>query len=144
MPLITDSQLLKSAHYVPSGSAIPCYDDGWGQLYILRDTTGILGIARAEDWQAAYEIAEDEFFLECDMTVAELEAEYGSAWIDDACFQESYGFRPNGPNVRDKLQHGIYAHDLNGEYLEPLTAELIEELGIALEIENDEEVSCAE
>lgn len=57
------------------------------------------------------------------------------SWMDNELFQEAYGFRPNGPNVRDKQKHGIYRKDLNGDWLDLLTPELIEEIGITLTIE---------
>jgi hypothetical protein len=55
-------------------------------------------------------------------------------WFENELFQESFGFRPNGPNSRDVLNHGIYSKDLNGDYLDPLTPEMVEELGIELSI----------
>lgn len=189
-PLITDEQSLVSAKS-RFGHPIPTYDDGYGPLWIHRDSMGISGIVRAWTWEEAYSICEDEFFPEADESVDELIKEYGfrrqrikvvrdsaapasehlpagerfvrdddyidgklpgglflrwftletpdpDAWMDNGLFQEAYGFRPNGPNVRDKQKHGIYAKDLNGDYLHPLTAELIDELGITLEIETQE------
>ena len=58
-----------------------------------------------------------------------------TAWMDNELFQEAYGFRPNGPNERDTLQHGIYAKDLNGDSMNRLTHRLLEELGITLTIQ---------
>jgi hypothetical protein len=60
------------------------------------------------------------------------------AWMDNELFQEAYGFRPNGSNSTDKLKHGIYAKDLNGDCLDRLTPELVEELRIKIEIEDEE------
>lgn len=161
------------------GYAISTYDDGYGQLYIHRDSMGISGIVRARTWEDAYGICEDEFFPEATETLEELVKEYGfrrehkkvvfvdgvkrhatdadyvdgklpngifvgwetietpdpEAWIDNELFQEAFGFRPNGPNKHDKLNHGIYAKDLNGDRLDLLTDKLAEELGITLEIE---------
>lgn len=54
------------------------------------------------------------------------------------CWCESYGFRPSGPNARDKVKHGIYAKDLNGDWLDELTETLVEELEITLEIQDEE------
>lgn len=56
------------------------------------------------------------------------------SWSENELFQESFGFRPNGANSRDKLGHGIYSKDLNGDYLERLTAEMCADIGIVLEI----------
>lgn len=101
--------------------AIRIYDNCDGPAWIHRDSMGISGIARASTFEDAYEISEDEFFPEADETVEELEKEYGPEWHEDACFQEGYGFRPNGPNARDTVNHGIYSKDLNGEALDELT-----------------------
>jgi len=176
--LITDEQQLISAAYDPSGYSIPVYDDGFGQLYILRDSLGVRGICRAKTWEDAYSICEDEFFPEADETMDELIREYGfkrehvkivmgatgereakypddypngklaptfvrwetrntpdpEAWIDNELFQEAFGFRPNGPNKDDVHKHGIYAKDLNGESLDILTQETLDDIGIKLTI----------
>lgn len=178
-----DSQTLKGAKYSPSGYPIPTYDDGFGQLWISRNSIGINGIVRAKTFEDAYDICEDEFFPEADETIEELTKEYGftrkhvkivndhgterddspedyvpggfkdgitfvrwetretpnpDGWPDNELFQEAFGFRPNGPNAKDKLNHGIYVKDLNGDYLDPLTPELIAEIGIELEITTEE------
>jgi hypothetical protein len=75
-PLITDEQRLTGAatHY---GHAIPTYDDGSGPLWVFRDSMGIQGITRADSWESAWEICEDEFFPEASETAEEILAEYG-------------------------------------------------------------------
>jgi hypothetical protein len=176
------------------GYDIPIYDDWFGQLYIMRNSTGIMGIVRAQSWEDAYGICEDEFFPECDLTMEEIVKEYGfkryhikiihpvtvkdgiayihgneerpdtpedyafngalhhnqfvrwetketpdpEAWMENALFQEAYGFRPNGPNGKDKLCHGIYAKDLSGESLDKLTAAMVLDLGLNLIITEEE------
>jgi hypothetical protein len=57
------------------------------------------------------------------------------AWPENECFCEGFGFRPNGPNDRDTLNHGIYAKDSNGESLDQLTPEMLKDWGITLDIE---------
>lgn len=194
--LIKDGQTLESAVYDPSGYEIKTYDDGFGPLWISRNSLGINGIVRAKTWEDAYSICEDEFFPEADETIEQIQAEYGferehvkivkddsvlvasgvcgigerlakfpddypngklapvflrwetietlepESWPDNESFQEAFGFRPNGPNVRDTLKHGIYSKDLNGDALDLLTPELIEDIGIKLtiggELENKE------
>lgn len=195
MKLINDRQSLISAKS-RFGSTIPVYDDGFGPLFIHRDSMGISGIVRAQTWGDAYSICEDEFFPEASETVPELMQEYGfrreskkvvkcgqfipeesrpahlgpyekfadesdysdngklpegkfirwvtiqhpdnEAWTENELFCEAYGFRPNGPNERDTLKHGIYAKDLNGDYLDTLTPALLAELEITLEIKDNE------
>lgn len=176
-----DTQTLKGAK-TRYGNPISTYDDGYGPLWIHRDSMGISGIVRAREFHDAYSICEDEFFPEARETVEELAAEYATIymsareiwnrmnpdrpfytlpeheryminatpgmtvpftehWSEHPCFQEAYGFRPNGANRKDVHQHGIYAKDLNGDALDPLTPELIEELGITLDIGHEWEVN---
>jgi len=73
---ITDEQRLVSAHHY-RGHPIPVYDDGFGPLWIHRDSMGISGIVRAQTWEDAYSICEDEFFPEADETIDEIRADYG-------------------------------------------------------------------
>lgn len=74
---ITDNQRLVRAEYTGSGTEIPMYDDGFGPLWISRNSIGVNGIVRAQTWEDAYDICEDEFFPEADETVEELQREYG-------------------------------------------------------------------
>lgn len=132
-PIIYDEQTLVSAQ-TRFGTPIPVYDDGYGKLYISRDSTGINGIVRAQTLEDAYGICEDEFFPSADGTHEEWLAEYGEDYTEDACWQDAYGFRPNGRNSMEG-DNGIYSKDLNGDYLDELTPELLEDLEITLEIE---------
>lgn len=75
-PIIQDGQRLVGATH-KSGFSIPVYDDGFGPLFIHRHSIGISGIVRAQTWEDAYSICEDEFFPEADETVEELQKEYG-------------------------------------------------------------------
>lgn len=190
--LIKDGESFTGAKY-GSGYEIQTYDDGFGPLWISRNSIGINGIVRAQSWEDAYSICEDEFFPEADETIKELVKEYGfkrehkgvvkdssvltagehtaagerfavypddypagklapefvrwatvetpapEAFMENELFCEAFGFRPNGPNTRDKHNHGIYSKDLNGDSLDPLTAEMVADLGITLEIETEEE-----
>jgi hypothetical protein len=135
--LITDSQSLTGAKS-RFGHAIPIYDDGYGPLFIHRDSMGISGVVRAQTWEDAYEICEDEFFPEASDTMEEIIKEYGEQWMENELFQEVFGFRPNGARVKDTQGHGIYAKDLNGDSLEILTPSLLAELEITLEITSEE------
>ncbi len=125
-PLITDDRQLISVRN-EYGRLLPIYDDGYGKLYIHRDSMGISGIVRAQSWEDAYEICEDEFFPDADVTEAELIKEFGEDWQDDASFQEQYGYR-NNCNGKDLL----YAKDLNGDALDLLTPALAEHLGLTI------------
>lgn len=76
-PLLTEEQLLTGARYKSSGTAIPVYDDLYGQLYVHRKSMGISGIVRAQTWEDAYGICEDEFFPDATETMEEIIKEYG-------------------------------------------------------------------
>lgn len=132
MNLINDSQSLKGAK-TQYGHAIKTYDDGYGPLFIHRDSMGISGIVRAQTWEDAYSICEDEFFPDASMTHDEMVKDFGEDYIDDAAWNESFGFRPNFNGTSS-----LYEKDLNGDYLHKLTPELLEELQITLEIEDNE------
>jgi len=176
--LITDSQSLVSAKS-RFGHPIPIYDDGYGPLFVHRDSMGISGIVRAQTWEDAYSICEDEFFPAATETAEEFAAEYATEYLsgrelwerenglgawqgltveerervysapgkdvpfighftEHPCWQEAYGFRPNGPNSKDTVKQGIYQKDLNGDALDLLTPELLASLEITLEIQAEE------
>jgi len=134
--LISDTQALVSASR--NGHAIPVYDDGYGPLFIHRDSMGISGIVRARTWEDAYEICEDEFFPAATETEAEFIAEYGEDFTEDGCWQEAYGFRNNSRREADGSTSSLYAKDLNGDSLETLTPELAAAMEIDLVISDEE------
>lgn len=141
--LITDEQSLVGAKS-RFGHSIPIYDDGFGPLFVHRDSMGISGIVRARTWEDAYEICEDEFFPAADKEANE-EWDKISAMPDgedknheQACFEEAYGYRSNSRKEKDGTLSSIYAKDLNGDALDLLTPELLARLEITLEITNNE------
>ena len=136
-PLINDSQSLISAKG-RFGHAIPVYDDGYGNLYIHRDSMGISGIVRAQSWEEAYSICEDEFFPAATEAEEEFIKEYGEDFMENGCWQEAYGFRNNSRTEEDGTQSSLYQKDINGDSLDLLTAELMERLEITLEIKEEE------
>ena len=111
--LINDSQNLIGATS-RFGSAIKTYDDGYGDLFIHRDSMGISGIVRARTWEDAYSICEDEFFPACDLTLDEIKKEYdfirehvkivrGQDGIERDCQMSDYsdnGKLPDGMFIR--------------------------------------------
>ena len=74
--LITDDQSLVSAQF-QSGTPIQTYDDGYGPIFALRNSMSVQGIIRAQTWEDAWSIAEDEMFDDCDLTMDEIVKEYG-------------------------------------------------------------------
>lgn len=128
-PMNTTETTIREDHTLKSatmrGHPLMIYDDGVGPLWVYSESLGPRGIIRAQSWEAAYGIAEDEFMDEASETVEELQKEYGfrrehrkvldasgefacwetvetpdpDAWVDNELFQEAYGFRPNGPRA---------------------------------------------
>jgi hypothetical protein len=137
---ITDEQTLVGAAG-RFGRAIRVYDDGCGPLWIHRDSMGITGIVRARTWEDAYAICEDELFPAGDDDAAE-EMQRIKALPEgeernhaQACFDEAFGYRGSTRREADGSGSSIYAKDLNGDHLEPLTEELVKDLEITLTIE---------
>ena len=79
--LIQDTQTLVGASMHEGRIKIPVYDDGFGQLYIHRDSMGIGGIVRAQSWEDAYSICEDEFFPAPSETWEEMREEYSTQYL---------------------------------------------------------------
>jgi hypothetical protein len=137
--MITDTQSLRSAKF-NHGTPIPVYDDGYGPLFIHRDSMGISGIVRAQTWEDAYSICEDEFFPAGDedakeeMEKIEAMEEGEEKNHEQACWDESYGHRGSTRSMPDGSLSSIYAKDLNGDSLDRLTPDLCNDLGITLEI----------
>ena len=111
-------------------------------LWILRDSMGIVGVVQSATFEAAYHAAEDELFPEAGETLEQIAKEcecHPEELMDDAVFQENYGFRPNGANATDLICHGLYAKDLNGERMEELTPEMAVHLRLSIEWADAEE-----
>lgn len=128
--IIVDGQSLKSVanRY---GRKLPTYDNGFGPLFIYRDSMGIGGVVRARSWEDAFEIVADEFLpvVSDAEELAEIEAH---ATAHDGELPEGYRYQGSFTGS------GIVSYDLNGEYLDELTPELIQHLELTLEITDDE------
>lgn len=140
--LINDEQRLVSATFSGGCLELNVYDDGFGPLWIHRDSMGISGIVRAQTWEDAYSICEDEFFPDGDDEANEEMAAIESMPDGDnrehaqACWDEAYGFRGNARRTKGGKASHIYSKDLNGDRLDLLTPELVAALGISLKIES--------
>lgn len=108
---------------------LPVYDDGFGKLYVYRDSMGIRGVVRAMSWEDAFEIAVDEFLPV--VTYTDELAEIEQHFKDTGDLPEGYRFQANATGS------GIVSYDLNGEYLDELTDQLAKELELAVVITND-------
>lgn len=140
--LINDTQRLVAAKN-RFGSSLPIYDDGFGPLFIHHNSMGISGIVRAQSWEDAHAICEDEFFPAGDDDAAEEQAKIEATPEGQernhlqACWDEAFGWRGGSRRMPDGTLSLIYAKDLNRDSLELLTPEFLAELEITLEIESD-------
>lgn len=135
------------------------YDDGYGPLWILRDTCGIVGIVRCQTYEDAYEIAGDEF--RTPIAPEDIPEAYGAYdhlrdYLVSQGHEDTYDLRDfanryapiyfdivkandNCPELIEGYEYqsnatgtGIVAVDLDGEALDPLTPELCERLDIEM------------
>ena len=139
------------------------YDDSIGPLFLYRDSLGIVGIVRASDWHTAFEIVYDNFlppikedeipeaygFWLCEKEgqfIIEDESEYETyrfasdsarqdyllkVLMKDRDLAEGYAYQSNATGT------GIVSYDLNGESLDRLTQEMVNQFELTLEIEQD-------
>lgn len=98
---------------------------------------GISGIVRAQTWEDAYSICEDDFFPAADEDAARDHEDIKTPHDQD-CWDEAYGYRGNGRKMEDGSISYIYAKDLNGDALDLLTPKLLAQLEITLEITGNE------
>ena len=132
---ITDNQTLDGARFGtvnPGTHSLRTWDDGFGPLWIYRESLGPVGIVRATSWEDAWECVVDEIMPDGDE--ADAQEEDMGAGGERGDLAEGYHWRGNGIPSNDGLSSPIAAEDLNGARLEPLTAELAEGLGIVLEV----------
>ena len=182
--MITNDQTLTGAK-TRFGTEIKTYDDGFGPLWVSRNTLGVDGIVRAQTFESAdscvrdeilpvvplediqadpseYYVCERDYHCEapkdytggfCLCSKAE-NAEYRTCW---KCRQHVHDHTKCDCTKAVELPHevcltlaegyqyqdnftgsGIVSIDLNGQYLDELTPELVKELEITLTIENDD------
>jgi len=131
---ISSDESLISASLWNGRVSVPVYDNGFGSLWVSRDSSGVLGVCRADGFQDAYSTCEDEFFHAADEDAAKDHSEIESDH-DQNCWDEAYGHRGNGRRESDGSMSYIYSRDLNGDSLVPLTRELAEEIGLSVQIE---------
>jgi hypothetical protein len=101
------------------------WDDGFGPLWIMRNSISVDGIVRADTWENAYQACVDEILAD-----GEHELDRTGELI------EGYEYRGSGVPSNPKLTSSIASIDLNGQLLEKLTPELCEALNIEIKWED--------
>lgn len=132
------------------GHKIRTYDDGFGPLWVYRESLGIVGIVRAQTMESAWECVLDDILTPIDADDIADAYEFGGCDADHNCngtmlpeghctehpdayrnLSEGYHYQPNATGS------GIVAVDLNGSALDPLTPEMLREWGVRLRITAD-------
>ena len=114
------------------GDPIKYYDDGQGCLWVLiQSLNNVVGIVRARDESDAWELFDDEILEPIS------NEDYEQLMIDHPDVRHAGGDLPDGYQWQSNFNPGtcgIVEHDINGEVLQRLTAELIMEHNIKVEI----------
>jgi hypothetical protein len=134
--MIRDDETFAGAKH-KHGTSIRIYDDGFGPLWVYRESLGVLGIVRASNWHDAFECVLDAIMSDADVDDP---STYALSYDDKAEIgelAEGYHFRPNGIPTDNGLSSPIACEDLNGSFLDALTPEFLATLEIVLDITKD-------
>lgn len=89
------------------------WDNGYGPVWVYRDSMGVVGFARAETWEKAYECIVDEIMPDAP-PYEEWDADEKAAFDkEDGTLPEGYTYRGGMP-ANKKLTQLIAQEDLNG------------------------------
>lgn len=119
---ITDEQSLTGASV--RGHKLRVWDDGFGDLWVYRESLGAVGVVRAQTWTEAYSCVVDEIMGDADIDDEDNQPD------DDGNLPEGLCWRGSGVPSNEGLESPLAAEDLNGSILERLTDALAEELEI--------------
>lgn len=116
------------------GSPVRWWDDGFGPLWIYRDSLGVLGVVRAQTWHDAWECVEDEIMNGCTYEAAM--SALGEEGEQDPALLGEYGFhfRSNGEPSSPWASGELAEEDQNGSILDKLTPELAEHLRLTVNV----------
>lgn len=129
-PLITDEQSIKRVR-TRFDNPVRFWDEGFGPLWVYRESLGVVGVVRASTWEEAYECVVDEIMGDADMADPDNQPD------KDGNLPEGLHWRGNGVPANEGLESPLAAEDLNGSLLDRLTPALVEELGLQIELEED-------
>ncbi|MBK6942475.1 MAG: hypothetical protein IPH13_20050 [Planctomycetes bacterium] len=113
------------------GTPTRLWDDGFGPLWVYRESFGVLGVVRARTYEDAYTCVVDEIMD--DATWADVEAARGGAAGDAPVeLPEGFEYRSSGVPSNPALKSAIASFDLNYSSLDSLTPELVDEHGLTI------------
>jgi hypothetical protein len=126
MELINDEQSLTGA--TVRGHKLRVWDDGFGPLWVYRESLGAVGVVRAKTWEDAYSCVVDEIMGDADMSDPDNIPEA------DGNLPEGLHWRGSGVPSNEGLESPLASEDLNGSLLDRLTDELAEGLEIEVQL----------
>jgi hypothetical protein len=132
MDAAVEAALAESPIKTQFGNPVRWWDDGFGPLWVYRETLGVLGVVRAQTWASAWECVVDEIMDGC--TWDELEPEEQAAFKNGEDV-EGVTFRNNGEPCSPWAKGEYAREDINGCSLDRLTVELAMELGLKVDTE---------
>lgn len=125
--MINDEESLHGAT-TRFGNSIRIWDDGFGDLWVYRNSMGVKGIVRAEAWEDAFSCVVDEIMDDADSS------DPCNRIDSEGNLPEGVLFRGNGVPSQKGLESNLAADDINGSSLDKLTPILLAELEITLDI----------
>lgn len=95
------------------------WDEGWGKLWIYRESLGPIGIVRAHTWEEAYQYVVDEIMDDADESNPDSYARSYDKTADEGELAEGVQYRSGVPS-NDGLNSDLAQEDLNGSSLDLL------------------------
>jgi len=124
----TDEQALLGA--TVRGHKLRVWDEGFGPLWVYRETLGPVGVVRAHTWEEAFASVQDEIMGDADPDDPDNRPDA------EGNLPEGVVYRSNGIPAQEGLNSPLAAEDLNGSSLNRLTPELAAELEIEVELDD--------
>ncbi len=124
----TDEQALLGA--TVRGHTLRTWDEGFGPLWVYRESLGAVGVVRARTWEEANECVTDEIMHDADFNDPDNRPD------KDGNLPDGVHFRSSGVPANEGLSSPLAAEDLNGSSLDRLTPELAAELEIEVELDD--------
>jgi len=126
MGLINDDQSLDGA--TVRGHKLRVWDEGFGPLWVYRESLGAVGVVRARTWEEAHECVVDEIMDDGDIDDTDNQPDA------DGNLPEGLSWRSSGVPSQEGLESPLAQEDLNGSLLDCLTDALAAELEIEVQV----------
>jgi len=125
------------------GGELTCIDEGFAgdPVWAVVESLGVVALVVADKWETAYEVAQDLVYADADPDDPFNYATSYDETAQEGELAEGVGYRPNGVPSDDNprgLTSYLYAEDINGSRIMPLTDALVKEWGLLLTFSEEE------